>query len=103
LEPIVLNVKAAQKGLPLNYSFAGVNANNIIISTIKKSEDNNSIIMRLVDMQGKPADATINWFGKINAISKTNIIEEEDVPLNTKIDNIHLLVNPYSIETIRLK
>ena len=103
LQPVVLNVNAPKEGLPLTYSFAGVNADNLVISAIKKSEDDNNIIMRLVDMQGKPADATINWFGKANSVSITNMIEEEDKPLVKSADKIVLSVKPYSIETIRIK
>lgn len=103
LQPFVLNVNAPKEGLPLSYSFAGVNADNLVISAIKKSEDDNSIIMRLVDMQGKSADATINWFGKSNIVSTTNMIEEDDQPLVISADKIVLPVKAYSIETIRIK
>lgn len=103
VQPIVVDVDATKEGLPLSYSFAGVNADNIIISAIKKSEDENNIIMRLVDMQGKSVDATINWFGKVNGVNTTNIIEEEDKPLIKNTDAIKLLVKPFSIETIRIK
>lgn len=103
LQPILMNVGISTQGLPLSYSFAGVNANNVIISTIKKSEDENNIIMRLVDMQGKSVDAAINWFGKVDGVSSTNMIEEEDRPLPKYGDGIRLLIKPFSIETIRIK
>lgn len=103
LLPVVVNVDVPRNGLPLTYSFAGVNADNVIITTIKKSEDENNIIMRLVDMEGKSVDATINWFGKVNGVNTTNIIEEEDKPLVKNTDAIQLLVKPFSIETIRIK
>ncbi len=102
-QPVIVDVDTPREGLPLGYSFAGVNADNIIITAIKKSEDENNIIMRLVDMQGKSVDATINWFGKVNGVNTTNIIEEEDKPLSKNTDAIKLLVKPFSIETIRIK
>jgi alpha-mannosidase len=103
LQPVVLDVDHLKPGLPLSFSFAGVTGDNLIISTIKKSEDENNIIMRLVDMQGKTIDAKINWFGKTNSVNSTNIIEEEDVPLKAVAEGIQLKVKPYSIETIRIK
>lgn len=103
LQPIVLDVNQLKAGLPLSFSFAGVNGDNLVISTIKKSEDENNVIMRLVDMQGKTVDAQINWFGKVNSVNSTNIIEEEDKPLKKSTTDIQMQVKPYSIETIRIK
>jgi alpha-mannosidase len=103
LLPVMVDVDSPRNGLPLTKSFAGVNADNIIISAIKKSEDENSIIMRLVDMQGKSVDATVNWFGKVNGVNTTNIIEEEDKPLAENADAIKLFITPFSIDTIRIR
>lgn len=103
LQPVVVDVAEKRNGLPPGFSFASVNAGNVLISTIKKSEDENSIVMRLVDMQGTAADATVNWFGLIKGVSKTNIIEEEDQPLSKDATRINLKVNPWSIETIRIR
>ncbi|KAA9036140.1 hypothetical protein FW778_19840 [Ginsengibacter hankyongi] len=103
LQPVLVDVGTPRPGLPLSYSFAGVNAGNVIISAIKKSEDENNIIMRLVDMQGKSVDATVSWFGKVNGVNSTNMIEEEDRPLPKGEDGIRLPIKPFSIETIRIK
>jgi alpha-mannosidase len=103
LRPVVTDVREKRNGLPAGYSFAGVDAENIFISTIKKSEDENSVIMRMVDLQGKPTDAAIHWFGKINGVTKTNIIEEDDKPLAETSAPIKIEVNPFSIETIRIR
>jgi alpha-mannosidase len=103
LRPLVVEVPQARAGLPSSYSFAGVNADNLLITTIKKSEDENSIVMRFVDMLGKKAEAKIDWFGTINGVTKTNIIEEEDQPITKAASGIGLTVTPYSIETIRIR
>lgn len=103
LRALVIEVPQPRNGLPLSYSFAGTNADNILITTIKKSEDENSIIMRLVNMQGKKTETKIEWFGDINGVTKTNIIEEEDQPMTKVANDIGLTVTPYSIETIRIR
>lgn len=103
LQAIQLQVNQLKPGLPLRFSFAGVNADNLIISTIKKGDDSNSIIMRLVDMQGRAVDARIDWFGgHVGGVNHTNMIEEEDKPLKKFSGAIPLPVSPYSIETIRI-
>jgi alpha-mannosidase len=103
LRPLVVQVPQARTGLPSSYSFAGVNADNLLITTIKKSEDENSVVMRLVDMLGKKTDAKIDWFGAVNGVTKTNIIEEDDQSMSKASPGIGLTVTPYSIETIRIR
>ncbi|NLU90645.1 glycosyl hydrolase-related protein [Chitinophaga sp. Ak27] len=103
LRALVVDIPQARNGLPSSYSFASTNADNVLITTIKKSEDENNIVMRLVDMQGKKTDAKIDWFGAINGVTRTNIIEEEDQPMKKTAAGIMLTVPPYSIETIRIR
>ncbi len=103
LQPIVTNVAQARTGLPSSFSFASVNADNILISTIKKAEDGNSVILRFVDLRGNITNANINWFGKVNEADKTNIIEENDKVFSKGQNKINMTISPYSIETIRLK
>lgn len=103
LAPVVVNVPAVRNGLPSSYSFASTDASTVQISTIKKSEDENSLIMRLVDRQGMTTNANIKWFGQVNEVTKTNIIEEEDQPMNKSATGISMKINPFSIETIRIR
>ena len=103
LRALVVDVPQPRGGLPPSYSFAGTNADNVLITTIKRSEDENSIVMRLVEMQGKRTEAKIDWFGAINGVTKTNIIEEEDQPMPKAAAGIGLTMTPYSIETIRIR
>ncbi|TDW95898.1 sugar porter (SP) family MFS transporter [Dinghuibacter silviterrae] len=103
LRPLVVDVAQPRSGLPSSYSFAGTNADNVLITTIKKSEDENSIVMRLVDMQGIKTDAKVDWFGPVTGVTKTNMIEEEDRPATKTVTGAELTITPYSIETIRIR
>jgi alpha-mannosidase len=63
--------------LPERYSFAGVDKENIVISTIKKNDDQDKFILRCYDMEGKDTETALHWFKGIHDLSKTNIIEQE--------------------------
>lgn len=105
LVPVVVDIDSARSGLPSSFSFAGTNAGNVLISTIKKSDDENSIIIRLVEMQGKDVDAAVHWFGPTKAVDSTNIIEEEDRPLRLSkaANGIDLKIGHNAIETLRVR
>jgi alpha-mannosidase len=103
LQPIVTNVTEPRTGLPSSFSFASVKADNILISAIKKAEDGNNIVMRLVDLRGNTTRANINWFGKVDEVDSTNIIEEDGKVLSRGQNKINMTIAPYSIETIRIK
>lgn len=103
LQVIPVQADQLKPGLPLVYSFAGVDAGNLIISALKKAEDSNTVIMRLVDMEGKAVNTRIHWFGgQPLGVNRTNMIEEEDIPVKKFSGTIPLTINPYSIETIRI-
>lgn len=104
--PMVAQVIARQqtKGkLPELFSFASVDQRNIVISTIKKCDDNNSVILRAFDIEGKDTEVKLDWFKGISTISTTNIIEENPQKLKTGNDAGKLHIGKFSIETYKVE
>ncbi len=83
-------------------SFFSVGENNAIISTIKKCEDDNGIIVRLYDILGTETDLKLNSFQNIQDAYMTNLIEEPIKKINHSNENIKIKLGHYSIETIKL-
>ncbi len=56
--------------LPEKGSFFTFSAGNVLIGTIKKAEDDNSVILRCYDIEGKPAEVrlggSLSWVGGRN-------------------------------------
>jgi alpha-mannosidase len=88
--------------LPLEKSFITCPAKNVIISTLKKDEDNNAVILRCYEMEGKDTNAAIDFFAPIKLLEKTNLIEEEGKPLPMINKQINLLIGHHAIETIKI-
>ncbi|WP_431213400.1 glycosyl hydrolase-related protein [Puia sp. P3] len=84
--------------MPERYSFAGVDKDNIVISTIKKSDDQDKFILRCYDVEGKDMEAGLRWFKGIRHLSKTSIIEDGPGPAGT---DDRVLVKKFSIETLQ--
>ena len=98
---LVQNVAPADNpNLPEQMSFCAPTANNVLVSTIKKCEDDDSIILRCYEMEGKMTDVSFRWFAPIRRVERTNLIEEDGMPLSGK--GIHLSVGRYAIETLKM-
>ena len=89
--------------LPDVLSFFGASAGNILFSTIKKAEDDDAVIVRCYDIEGRDADVEIRSFAAIGGAEKVNMIEEEGAPLAAEKNSVRLKVGHNAIETLKLK
>jgi len=87
--------------LPEEFSFCSVEPSNVVISTIKKCDDDDSIVVRYFDMEGKTAAADLKFFRPIQSAEETNLIEEEGTPLATPRGTLRVVSRPYSIDTVK--
>ena len=97
----VVEKKKEKVWLPEEQSFCST-SENVIISTIKKCEDDNSIILRCYEMEGENTETVFNWFKPIKDVRKTNIIEEDGGEASFKKNSIFLNVPHNSIETLKI-
>jgi len=100
---LVVNPKAyADASHPQEKSFFSVENDNIIISTIKKAEDDQSIVLRMYDIKGVNSEVSLHSDLKFTKAISTNLIEEEieKIPIEKNIVKIN--IGHHSIETIKL-
>jgi alpha-mannosidase len=94
------------KGLPSfpeEMSFFKVSADNVLVSTIKKAEDDDSVVVRCYSVQGVEADVEIGSFAPFAKAELVNMIEQDGKPIAMAGKNaVRLKVGPYSIETVKL-
>lgn len=75
---------------------------NVIISTIKKSEDDNGIIVRLFDIEGKDSNVKLWSFKPLKSSYSTNIIEEENNCMQGEGHTLPMKIGHHAIETYKL-
>ncbi len=95
-EPLHVSIfpnKSSRATLPESTSFFNIDNKNIIVTTIKKAEDTEDLIIRMYDAEGKSSKVDLNSFFDIDKVKQTNIIEEN--PQLVK----ELNVSKYAIET----
>jgi len=94
---------AAGAALPDAQSFFGASAANVVFSTIKKAEDEDAVIVRCYDMEGRDADTLIRPFAPIAAAAKVDMIEEGGAPVAAGKDGVKLRIGHNAVETLKLK
>ena len=103
--PLFAVVSSQQSGnasLPEEKSFFSVSSPNVLISTIKKAEDDDSVVVRLYDIEGKDTEVQLNCFFPVAESELVNMIEEEGKPLPCQRNSLKLKVNHQAIETLKL-
>lgn len=93
-----------QKGkLPEELSFASVSSSFVRVTALKKSDDDNSLIIRMVEMEGKDKQVDLKLFFPVKALIRTNLIEEEEKDTGRNGKSLNFDIGRNSIETLKLK
>ncbi|MBT3501933.1 MAG: alpha-mannosidase [Candidatus Marinimicrobia bacterium] len=101
--PLKTHLLKSQSGeLPPHWSFLSVDCNNVVVSSVKKSEDGNGIIVRLYEAFGYKKQATLSFGIDIKHVALTNLIEEEIEDLAVESNMVTVPFKPFEIQTIRL-
>jgi alpha-mannosidase len=83
-------------------AFAVVNADNVIIDTVKKAEDSRAVIVRLYEAHGQRGDVSITFDRTPKQASECDLMEENDQPLNLRGNTVMLYVKPFEIRTLKI-
>ena len=100
LKPVV---SASHTGkLNNEFSFFSVDKDNVIIETIKKAEDDKSIIVRLYETFDFTEKVKLQSAFKIKKAYECNLMEENEKELKDHGNEIRFLIKPYEIKTFKL-
>jgi alpha-mannosidase len=89
--------------LPEELSFFGVENANVVISAVKKAEDESAAVFRVYEIEGKQTEAVMHCFKSFSEIFQTNLIEETRKPLPVHNGALTSKIGPFSIETFLTK
>lgn len=101
--PLFVKEKTNNTGkLPDNYSFMNVSDPFVGVSVIKKSDKDNNMIIRLVEMEGKDKEVVLILPEEVKGVIRTNLIEQEKeiLPLSGKV--LRLKMGHHAIETFKI-
>ena len=99
---VVGSHRRADASLPAEKSFLGIDAPNVMVTTVKKCEDNSSLVVRCVEMEGKDTAAQITLPLPVSHAEEVNLIEEGGKPLRADDRTVPVQIGHNAIETVKL-
>lgn len=97
-----VTVKPGKGSAAESMSFIAVENTNLVLSTIKKCDEGDAVIVRCYDMEGKDTVAKISLNTSFNKAEITNMIEEEGRPIPGNGNTLLFKIGHHAIETIKL-
>lgn len=98
----VAHTGAHDGSLPGQFSLINTDKSNIIIETVKKAEDSDSVIVRLYETWNSRTETEISFGRPVKSVSECNLMEEKDAPLALTDGKLALTFRPFEIKTIKL-
>jgi len=102
-EAYALNVPllAAVNRAPRQNLEVGLSANHVLLETMKPAEDGKGVILRFYEAlnQRGPAEVTLP---SITSVIETNLMEDDEGPLEIAGGRVHFAIRPFEIKTLRV-
>ncbi|MGH9432061.1 MAG: alpha-mannosidase [Terriglobia bacterium] len=101
---IPLVVEAHEGSLPSSYSFVTIQPGNVILTAIKKAEDDNSIIFRFFEFEGRPAQVQLHLPEAATQAVETNLMEkkEKSMALGPTGQELTTSIGSYEIKSVKV-
>ncbi len=84
-------------------SFASVDQPNVIIDTLKKSEDGDDLIVRVYEAHGARCPVKLAFDRPIASAVECNLLEVGDGPIEFKGSEIRFSIKPFELRTFRVR
>ncbi len=99
----VVRKRNADGVLPYTCSFCTVDSSNVMVLNMKRSDNGNDLIVRLIELEGNKTDTTLHLprFA-ISSAYRAGPDEESESELSVEPHGVKVSVRPFSIETIRI-
>lgn len=95
---------AVTKGKPGDcYSFASVDKSNVVLETIKRSEENDGIVLRLYESENALTKTTLKVDSKYQHAFCCNLLEEEETQLEIHDGEVSVQLKPYEVVTVKIR
>ena len=102
----VLGGAAATGGrLPPSLAFLALSekTSNAKVCTVKKAEDDDSVVVRLVEMEGRDSLAPLDWFWPMRDARSATLIEDPREPVESQGNTLRLPLGHHAIETVLVR
>jgi alpha-mannosidase len=89
--------------LPLEHSFLQVQPENLVLTAMKKSEDDNSLVLRFYEWAGKSTQTKIQLPSGAQTGQETDLMERPSGDLPIMNDTLTVPTKPFEIKTVKVR
>ena len=100
---VVAPEKYASANLTESQCFLSVDKDNIIVTAMKKAENEDALVIRFYNPYNKETEANFSLCKQFEKVFSTNLIEEEKQLLELKNKNLQVRIGHHAIETLKFK
>jgi alpha-mannosidase len=102
--PLIAFATQAHAGaLPVSHSFISISPENIVVTAIKKAEDDNSLIFRFYESAGREAQVILALPPGATRAVEANLMEKEEKALSIeKNGTVRVPTRAYEIKTVKV-
>jgi len=98
-----LAVEKHDGALPAEHSFLEVPSENIIVTAMKKAEDENALIVRYFEWAGADGEVTLRLPPGATSAVETNLMEKTEGEVAIQDGAVHPHTKPFEIKTIKIE
>ncbi len=88
--------------LPASYSFVQIEPANVVLTAVKKAEDDDGLVMRFYEWAGKEGDVTLQAPSGARSATETDLMEKGGGELPLKDGKVTVHTKPYEIKTVKV-
>ncbi len=100
---IAMRAQKHEGTLPDEHSFVRVEPDNVVLTAIKKSEDDDSLVLRFYEWAGREADVKLQLPAGAQSASETDLMERSIASLAMQNDAVTVHTKPYEIKTLKVR
>jgi alpha-mannosidase len=95
----IANAKAECEAIP---SMLSIDCRNVIVETIKKTEDGKGVIVRAYENENRRTKVNIMFGREFKKVTECDLLENECGPVAKEARAFSFEINPYEIKTFRI-
>ncbi len=91
-----------QGALPGEHSFLEVAADNVVVTAVKRAEDDGTLIVRFYEWAGRASDVKLQLPPGAASVEETDLMERPMGKLSVQSGAVSVLTKPYEIKTVKI-
>ncbi len=99
---LTLQAEKHTGSLPETHSFLQIEQQNVVVTTLKKAEDNEDLVVRFYEWAGKSGDVRLKFSTPVQSAQDVNLMEKPGGTLAVQGEVVVVSTKPFEIRTVQV-